>query len=302
MILGLLDVEDLLKLFDDKTYRPRVLDEFTRRLTTALALFVPDPDAFRGMMREVGGLVGGSVALWFTTSLPRSWRPQHLDLLVPPGCAHTVRKCLLAVRGAEVVSGKDLRWELSDNWYLKKEVYCVWTTRGVVRVIHGIYQNWDALSLVPRYWGTHLMNVLSADALVVPYMRLTLLGRAIGKDVREAIGDDETAEGYDFDKTPEDPRGFTLHESGAEFANLRKGCYNFVGCRQRERWFTDKETLLIQIGRGGGEDPFQSFRRSCWGWKLDVDPCANRSCFFTREFTIIPHGVYAMDVMPAHDM
>ena len=283
MILGLLSIEDLLRLFDDKKYQPRVVDEFARRLRTTLALFVPDPDGFRDMMRTYNVVVGGSVALWYASSQPGTWCPDHMDLLVPGWSAACVKKRLLAMPGFGLVSGKELRWEMRDQWLYERSSYCVWTTRGVIRVVHSIRE--DALGLVPNYWGTHLMNVLSADAFVAPYMRLTMGGRAIGIDVRDEIGDDVTREGYDWFKTPEDPRGFALYETGAEFADLRGGCYSFVACCQRERSFTDKETILVQIGRGGERDVFQLFRRSYWGWKLRVDPCANKYCFFTRDFT-----------------
>ena len=68
MILRQLGIEDLLKLFDDRVYQPRVIGELTRRFTMTLALFVPNPEEFRNIMRRFGALVGGSVALWFATS------------------------------------------------------------------------------------------------------------------------------------------------------------------------------------------------------------------------------------------
>ena len=288
MILRLLDIEDLLKLFDDRMYQPRVIEEFDRRFRTTLALFVPDPEGFRDMMRIYGAFIGGSVALWFANSQPGMWCPDHMDLLVPGWSARSVKRRLLAMPGFALVSGKELRWEMRDQRLYEDSSYCVWTTRGVVRVVHSTRE--DALGLVPSYWGTHLMNVLSADAFVAPYMRLTMGGRAIGIDVRKEIGDDVTSEGYDWLKTPEDPRGFFLYESGAEFVNLQQGCCNFVACCQRERSFTDKETLLVQIRRGE-RDVFQRFRRSYWGWKLRVDPCANKHCFFERDFTYSTHWV-----------
>lgn len=283
MILRQIGIEDLLKLFDDNAYQPRVIGELSRRFTTTLALFVPNPEDFRDIMRRSGALVGGSVALWFATSQPGTWRPDHLDLLVPQAFAEPVRKRLLAIPGSALVSGKELAWEMRDRWSYESMSYCVHTTRGVVRVVHSIWR--DALAIVPSYWGTHLMNVLGADAFVAPYMRLTMAGRAIGTGVRQAIGEDVTEEGYDWDATPQDRRGFSLYESGAEFIDLREGCYNFVGCCQRERTFTDKETMLVQIGGGGGKDVFEEFRRTFWGWKLRVNPCGNRSCFFARDFT-----------------
>ena len=300
MILRLLSIEDLLKLFDDNMYQPRVIEEFARRWRTTLAFFVPDPESFRSMMRTYGALVGGPVALWFATSLPGTWRPDHLDLLVPQWSAGCVKRKLLAMPGFALVSGKELRWEMRDQWLYEDSSYCVWTTRGVIRVVHSIRE--DALALVANYWGTHLMNVLSADAFVAPYMRLTMGGRAIGTDIRKAIGEDVMEEGYDWHKTPEDPRGYRLYETGADFVDLRRGCYNFVGCCQRERTFTDNETLLVQIGRGGEVDVFKQFRRSYWGWKLKVDPCANKSCFFERDFTYLTHWVEGLGHKREEDM
>ena len=296
MILRLLQVEDLLKLFDDKTFQPRVMEEFSRRLTITLALFVPDVQEFRHLMRQTEALVGGAVGLWFTTSMPASWRPDCLDLLVPTGATGRVKEFLLKVPGSALFPSTDLRSELTANWYYSKYSFCVWTTRGIVRVVPSMHL--DPLAVVPYYWGTHLMNVLSADAFVAPYMRLTMAGRAIGVDVKGAIGVDETEDGQDDGSAPYDPRGFTLHKTGAEFANLQGGCYNFVACCQRQRWFTDEETVLVQIERGREKDVFETFRRCRWGWMLRVDPCANKSCFFSRDFTVEPSWLQALSVSP----
>ena len=299
MILGLLPIEDLLKLFDDKTFQPRVIGEFTLRLRTTLALFVPDPETFRDLMRHTGSLVSGSVALWFACSLPTTWRPDYLDLLIPVASTATIKHFLFNIPGSALVPSTGLHGELSDDWPYMKYSFCVWTTRGIVRVIPSM--DLQPLALVPYYWGTHLMHVLSADAFVAPYMRLTMAGRAIGVNVRKAIGLDQTEDVPD-DEPAYDPRGFTLHETGAEFANLRGGCYNFVACCQRQRWFTDNETLLVQVGRGGDKDVFEIFRKCRWGWILRVDPCANKTCFLSRDFTVISSWLQPLSVTPPKDM
>ena len=300
MILSLLPIEDLLKLFDDKTFQPRVIGEFTRRLRTALALFVPDPEAFRDLIRHTGSLVGGSVALWFACSLPTTWRPDYLDLLIPVASTTTVKQFLLKMPGSALVPLTGLRNDLSDEWLYRRYSFCVWTTRGIVRVIPSMHI--QPLALVPYYRGTHLMHVLSADAFVAPYMRLTMASRAIGTDAGKTMGVDETGDGPDDEPATCDSRGFTLHETGAEFVNLRGGCYNFVACCQRQRWFTDNETLLVQIGRGGDKDVFGIFRKCRWGWILRVNPCGNRTCFFSRDFTVESSWLQPLSVTPPADM
>ena len=304
MILGLLDIADLLKLFEDHLYRPRVINELSRRLNSTLAHFVPEPEEFRNVMRRGGALIGGAVPLWYAMCQPRAWRPDHLDLFIPNTSRPMFFHYFTSMPGCSILNAKAYLWELKSQWRFRLNAFCVLTSRGVVRVVCA--EGPDPLSAVPFYWATHLMNVLTADAFVSPYFRITMAGYAIGLDGRKVLrGDDDVGDdivrgaieetdeevwlGNEVDGPLMDPRGFSVFESGGGFAKLRHGCRNFVGCCQRDRTWTDNETLLVQIGWGGGYDPFHMFRFSEAKWSLKVRPCANKVCFFTRDFGF-PHG------------
>ena len=311
MVLGLVHLPDLLRLFEDKLYRPRVINELSRRLKTTLALFVPDPEDFRNMMRREGAIIGGAVPLWFAMSQPVSWRPDHLDLLVSPGSLDAIREYLMAIPGSSIVDAKPYLWELKSQWRFRRFNFCVRTSRGVVRVV-GADQS-EPLSAVRFYWATHLMNVLTADAFVSPYFRMTMAGNALGLDARKVMNGSDNVGNDNFhgdgdgmleDEEQEedggcgpfvDPRGFSVFETGAEFVKLRNGCRNWVGCRERVRSWTDAETILVQIGWGGGHDVFHAFRCPDWEWKLEVDPCANKMCFFSRHFGLSKQWVQALE-------
>ena len=301
MILSVLDVAELLKLFEDELYRPRIIDELSLRLNTTLAHFLPDPESFREKMRQEGAVIGGAVPLWFAMSQPSAWRPDHLDLIIPNTAEAIFRDYFQSMPGCVIVDPKPYLWELKSQWRFRRDAYCVRTSRGVVRVVCA-HQH-DPLSAVRFYWGTHLMNVLTADAFVSPYFQLTMARKALGMDARKVmrgdddLGDDIIRDGGEVDDEDMfdqsqldgpfvDPRGFSVFESGSGFAKLRNGCIHFVGCCQRDRTWTDRETILVQIGWGGGKDAFHMFRASQEEWRLKVLPCANKSCFMRKNFGI----------------
>ncbi|KAI9003317.1 hypothetical protein DFJ74DRAFT_434498 [Hyaloraphidium curvatum] len=89
LVTGILDrVASMLSLLDvavlgrvSRRFHAELDDHLSRRITRALAKYVPDPKRFCDELRAHGAIVGGSTALSIVR--PGKWAPGDLDVVVP---------------------------------------------------------------------------------------------------------------------------------------------------------------------------------------------------------------------------
>lgn len=140
-----------------------------------LRRFVQDPSALRANMRMLGGVISGSFALSFILHNDGYQSlPGDLDIYVPNVYAKRFAAYLVEVEG----------YVHTD---LPQEGYGLALSHGRVIVLsrHGRRvdiipsKNSCALYPVAQFWGTHLINYLSADSYCVAYPKLTLSHRGL---------------------------------------------------------------------------------------------------------------------------
>ena len=130
----------------------------------------------------------------------------------------------------------------------------------------------DVFAAIPHHWGTHLMNALSADLLVDLYPALSLHNRSLYPFVMPPEYLQRQIETYTL-------RGVTGVLRGSDLEDLSGGCWGSVLCGKTDRSVGDKETMVVQIGRGDMEKEFQRVRSSVACWRLGGKECGNCECF-----------------------
>ena len=205
-------------------------------VSQVLSKFMPDPQAFRELMRNTGSVISGSTALYLVCASP-PWFPNDVDLYVTFDEFHPVVKALQEEQGAAIVDPAQLHAR-----YEGAEGICGFvrlrTDRGHIEVIRSSSDS--ALYPVALFWTTLLMNVVAADFVCIPYPELTMRGRGL-VEFRE-YSDKETLALAKYAQ-----RGFEFRRSAAGWEDTtdmkNAGCFEW-SCVNRARYFGDGGCLI----------------------------------------------------------
>lgn len=272
-ILRECDIPSLFALYHDEVWHEEVVEELNERYKVLLGKFVEDAEGFRQMMRKTGCVISGSAALWFLLGGPEHWLPRGLHLMTRDYNFFQVIAELRQLDGA--------RMDPISPWGSPIAAYncdvTVRTPKCTFRVFQSHYS--CALCPIPFYWSTHLMNVLTADALYCPYPSLTL--RNIGvypAHAKGSIGGPRHREG-DRDLA------FTFHHQPSDVRDGSKGCAGFVACSKRQRFFGDRGTFALPLGKGSVKDSVASLGiKGTAAWRLGGKGCGNVECLRWNAF------------------
>lgn len=135
----------------------------------------------------------------------------------------------------------------------------------------------SAFNPLPYYWGTHVMNALTADTFICPYPSLTFQMKGIVNHLPTPLTGIAVVDKYH-------QRGFQLHTSGTEFLDLSHTCADFSACSNRDRFFGDDETLIFPVF--GTEDDRNIDLTCTTAWRLGGKACGNKRCFIPSETTL----------------
>lgn len=283
-------------LYYDYAWHDLIVTELYLAFMTTLSSITPNPPAFREMMRSTNTIISGSTALHYLLRHPHSWYPSDVDLLVPAGQMDIVVNFICQLPGANVM------WDVGDNEDVDDDDddeeeegngYPQLFHIGFVRLVKvvtsmghfDIMQSREpsAFNPIPYYWGTHVMNALTADQIYCAYPTFTFRQQGI-----VTIG--QTLPRTMNIVTKYRQRGFHLYDSSQDAWEWKETCTHFVACAKRDRFFGDDDTLVLPIrkGRNDKEDSCEETVTESYitGWRLGGSACGNARCFIPSEATV----------------
>ncbi|KAL1942614.1 hypothetical protein VTO73DRAFT_4854 [Trametes versicolor] len=203
-----------------------VVKHLDKTLDSRLTRYVEDPTAFRAALRMLGGVLSGSFVLSFLMMNDlRDFTPNDLDVYLPNSVAARFARYLMDVEG----------------YILRRTARVPYGTNDAHRMVvvlqkHGMQidvipsNNDSALLPIAHFWGSHLMNFITADTFCVAYPQLTFQSRCLLSpfqllhsrypgDVVLGMMRKYALRGIDFRVRPyawdvSHPRGFCKHGSG----------------------------------------------------------------------------------------
>lgn len=227
-------MQTLCTLYRDERIRPLVCDELTLAFSRTLSTIVPDTHAFQAMMRRTRSIISGSTALHHLLRSPNTWKPTDVDLIVPNHRYDEAVDFILDIPGAKVIQEFPQMYEVSGFAHIT-QIQTPLTKFDVI-------QSTESSPFLPLtfYYGTHVMNAITADLVVSPYPSLTLEGR--GLLVRPRSGNAHRTT-LAIEKYKQ--RGFEFSEHVPSSEEVEPSCDHVVTCPTRERAFGDTSCLII---------------------------------------------------------
>ena len=262
-ILQACDIPSVFAFYHDELWQEQAAEELSDRYAELLVMFVDDADGFRQMMRRTNCVITGAAALWLLLGNPGEWKPLQLDVMAREDNFFNVVNGILKFKGT--------KYECFYEWVTPAEAYksraVILTPKGTISVSQSRYD--CALCPIPFYWSTHLMNAVTGDALYCAYPSLTLRGMG----VRPAhVGESSTS-------PPAENIGFTIFDRGHDVRDGSKGCTGFVACGKRQRFFGDRGTFVVPLGKGTVEEGIAPVGvMGTAAWRLGGKECGNVKC------------------------
>ncbi|KAI0062079.1 hypothetical protein BV25DRAFT_1916371 [Artomyces pyxidatus] len=175
----------------NKELRLIVMSYLQSRWNVTLTSYVSSPDAFRDMLRMTRSVVSGSTVLQFVlqgTQHEHNWAANDLDIYCPLTTAVILFDYLLSVEKFRVkqrIISRDRSQGVSSE-YNNGAISCVTTlitpTGRKVDIITATRNS--PLLPITYFWGTLVINYISADDICITYPRLTLSGTGLLNPVR----------------------------------------------------------------------------------------------------------------------
>ncbi|KAK7685967.1 hypothetical protein QCA50_010777 [Cerrena zonata] len=282
-------------LYHDPGWHELVATEFLLCYNAAFRAFTPDPPAFRKMMLDTGAVISGSTALYFLLRQPLGWKPDDVDIIAAGAAYEILLAFILTLPGAVVLSDTfDDKREEGQGPY--DDAYPYAGLKRLVRVSTAMAR-FDVIhssgsvpsNAITHYWGSHVMNAITADSVLCAYPTLTLAYKAM--QIRAAVGGDPV--------TKYRKRGFEVFARGHSTANLAHTHYDSVTCASRDRYFGDDATLIVPIRQPSHSAERTVHKREQNGstyqvsaWRLGGPACGTAECYLAsfshfEEITVI---------------
>lgn len=278
-ILKYCDLQTLATLYRDKSFRSLVCKEMSESLCQTLSAFTEDPVAFQSMMRRTRAIISGSTALYHVLREPSAWRPGDVDLLVPNQRFREVTRFILALPGAVVVN------EYSQKYRAR--------TTGFSRIVQvqtplvkfDIIQSTEGSPFHPiaYYYGTHVMNAVTADFVICSYPTLTLHGRSFLVPRQGQVMTDAIMRAVRKYKE----RGFLFMEQDETTMEEGAPCSAAITCPHRNRSFGDHYCLMVPNTERPILETWELMdEHHSTTWKLPGQPCGNPVCYIEGQRTV----------------
>ncbi|OJT12390.1 hypothetical protein TRAPUB_11059 [Trametes pubescens] len=159
----------------NNTFEEWVVTHLDIAFDVALRQYVADPAVFRSAMRLYGAVLSGSFALHFLRMNDKcEFNPGDLDLYVPRSYATRILAYLLDVEGYSFIT--TFRVPYGQN-VAQQFVIVVGKPGLTIDIIPSVSE--EALYPLSHFWGSHLVNYISADTFCVAYPELTFWGRSL---------------------------------------------------------------------------------------------------------------------------
>ncbi|KAI0309511.1 hypothetical protein OF83DRAFT_57882 [Amylostereum chailletii] len=244
------------------------------RWNDTLRKWVRDPNGLRSIMRRTGSIVSGSAALAYAMSRTpwmARWMPQDLDIYCPLTAGEAIIQYLVDSEEYEVKVPNTL--DAGTNSFMEYH-------GGISAVVH---LNRGTLSVdvicsstpsptfpLPSFWGTLVVNYVTADQLVVVYPRLTFEGMGCVNPVRAG----QLASAYVVMKYHQ--RGFVIRL----FDQFNTRCRPGLGeenmlCPHTMRRFVDGGCFVMPFSRQVDQAP--GLGQLTTFWRYGGPPCGG-SC------------------------
>ncbi|KAI0312260.1 hypothetical protein OF83DRAFT_1176814, partial [Amylostereum chailletii] len=157
-------------------------DAMRHRWTTTLCKWVNDAGAFRELLCCTGSIVSGSAALAYAmsaTTFMNTWTPMDMDVYCSVATAVSVVDWFVRTQSYTYLPAfANVSGDVDD------EAYFMEYHGGIAGVVHLTCSDGRSVDIIcsktpspmyplPHFWGTLVLNYLTADSLVVAYPQLT---------------------------------------------------------------------------------------------------------------------------------
>ena len=245
-----------------------------------LSAITQDPAAFQSMMRRTRAIISGSTALYHVLRQPVTWQPGDVDLLVPNHRFREVSRFILALPGAVVVNRYVQKYRSNDTGF--SHILQVQTPLVKFDIIQSTERS--PFHPIAYYYGTHVMNAITADFVICTYPTLTLEGRSfliprrtqrmpepVMRAVRKYI-----------------ERGFLfIEQDDADPDAEGQPCKANITCPHRNRSFGDQYCLVLPNGAGNVPDTWDLMdEHANTTWRLPGKACGNTVCYIDGQLAI----------------
>ena len=146
------------------------------RYHALLRRYVLDPNGFRSLLRVTGSVLSGSSVLnLLDRERSHMWTPTDLDIYTATDSTYRVAWYLIHVEGYMFKRSV----ESSYNGAFAGFRQVVHLTKGEAHIDIIQSVTISALHPIGYFWGTHVMNYISADFFCIAYPKTTLEGRGL---------------------------------------------------------------------------------------------------------------------------
>jgi hypothetical protein len=291
-ILHFCDLLSIIGLYYDSKWHELAATEILLCYNALFATFTPDPDAFRRMMADTNSMISGSTALYLLLRQPLSWTPGDVDIIAAGADYDTLLAFIKALPGANVITDT-----LKEGEEQPEASYPYQGLRRLVKISTSmsrfdVIQSTGSLAsnAIVHYWGTHVMNAITADSIICAYPALTLACRAM---VSRYPGAGDAVAKYRN-------RGFQIIDKAFRAADLTASCRHSAACSSRDRFFGDGDTLIIPVPSGHKYVEFSNrkdnrpYRASAW--RLGGHACGTADCYLGssprfEEVVVVPEDL-----------
>ena len=248
-------------------------------LCQTLSAITDDPVSFQCMMRRTRAIISGSTALHHILRQPTAWQPGDVDLLVPHHRFRDVTRFILALPGAVIVNEYSQKYKTPATGF--SHIVQVQTRLVKFDIIQS--SEGSPFHPIAYYYGTHVMNAITADFVICSYPTLTLHGRSFLVPRRNQNMTDAIMRAVRKYKE----RGFQFMEPDAVSVGDGQPCGSTITCPHRNRAMGDHFCLIMPNTERpvwetwGLMDEHQSTT-----WKLSGEACGNPVCYLEGQLTV----------------
>ncbi|TFK84220.1 hypothetical protein K466DRAFT_602183 [Polyporus arcularius HHB13444] len=295
-ICGRLDFPTLIKLRrTSHFYLASVSEHLQDTLTSHIAPFARDPSSLLDLVTQLGGYVGGDVAL---AQLLRDMeiRPTHLELFLPTGRTawKHLQNNLIEVQGATQQPAKSHPSSISLSLLPAhaairegpgtRAAVLFTTSTGAILVYRS--QTGDALLPITQQWGSHRVAYTNRLYSGCGYPRLlfrrrVLMGTTPSDRIARRLGQEDISVVIKRDTR----RGFDIRLSPRQWCDMEvDGCGAMVFlCPAQRRSILDAGSLCVRTS------PLQTdILKTRVEWRMSLRPCVG-GCLGIGAWSAITH-------------
>ena len=278
-ILSYCDLQTLAILYRDSNFRSLVCKELSDSVLRTLSAITQNPAAFQSMMRRTCAVISGSTALYHVLRQPSTWQPSDVDLLVPTHRFREVTRFILAIPGAVIINQYVQKYNANGTGFSR--ILQVQTPLVKFDIIQSTERS--PFHPIAYYYGTHVMNAITADFVICTYPTLTLDGKSLLVPRRTQRMPESVMRAVR--KYIE--RGFLFAEQDDVSEAEGRPCSSNITCPHRNRAFGDQFCLVLPNGNGDVPDTWDLMdEHATTTWRLPGKACGNSVCYIDGQHAV----------------